>query len=97
MAADASFATCSVYTATKAGLEAYSRVLREELRAANIRVGVVAPGATDTAAWPEGARAESAQRMCRPEDVAKAIRFVLEAPSSASYDRVVVAPPRGPL
>jgi NAD(P)-dependent dehydrogenase (short-subunit alcohol dehydrogenase family) len=97
MAADASFATCSVYTATKAGLEAYSRVLREELRAANIRVGVVAPGATDTAAWLEGARSENAQRMCRPEDVAQAIRFVLEAPPSASYDRVVVAPPRGPL
>jgi 3-hydroxy acid dehydrogenase/malonic semialdehyde reductase len=88
---------CSVYTATKAGLEAYSRVLREELRGANIRVGVVAPGATDTAAWPEGPRADHAKRMCRPEDVARAIGFMLDAAPSASIDRVIVAPPKGPL
>jgi NADP-dependent 3-hydroxy acid dehydrogenase YdfG len=97
VAADATFAGCGAYTAAKAGLEAWSRVLREELRQANIRVGVVAPGATDTAAWPEGQRTDHAKRMCRPEDVAQAIRFVLEAPSSASIDRVVVAPPAGPL
>ncbi len=97
MAADASFAGCGAYTASKAGLEGFSRVLREELRSSNVRVGVVAPGATDTAAWPDGARAESAKRMCRPEDVAAAIRFALEAPLSASIDRIVIAPPSGPL
>lgn len=97
MAADASFAGCGAYTASKAGLEGFSRVLREELRPANVRVSVVAPGATDTAAWPDGPRTEFAKRMCRPEDVAAAIRFALEAPLTASIDRMVVAPPSGPL
>jgi NADP-dependent 3-hydroxy acid dehydrogenase YdfG len=35
--------------------------------------------------------------MCRAEDVAEAIRFVIEQPASVSIDRVVVTPPGGPL
>ncbi|MBA3709806.1 MAG: SDR family oxidoreductase, partial [Planctomycetes bacterium] len=54
VAAEASFAGCGVYSATKAALESWSRVLREELRATGVRVGVIAPGATATAAWPSG-------------------------------------------
>ncbi len=96
VAAEVSFTGCGIYSATKAALEAWSRVLREELRTARVRVGVIAPGATATAAWPDGA-AVDVSRMCRPQDVAAAIRFMLVAAPTASIDRLVVAPPAGPL
>jgi NADP-dependent 3-hydroxy acid dehydrogenase YdfG len=96
VAAEAAFPDCSVYSATKAALEAWSRVLREELRPRKIRVGVIAPGATATAAWPAGTGVDAA-RMCRPQDVAEAIAYMLSAPRSASVDRLVVTPPAGPL
>ena len=44
---DNAFAQCGAYTASKCAIEGWSRVLREELRPRRIRVGVVAPGATD--------------------------------------------------
>ncbi|HYE06483.1 MAG TPA: SDR family NAD(P)-dependent oxidoreductase [Planctomycetota bacterium] len=96
MAADAAFAGCGAYSAMKAGLEAWSRALREELRASGVRVGVVAPGATDTEAWPSAAGFDRS-RMCRAEDVAAAIALMATMPASASIDRVVVAPPGGAL
>ena len=96
-AADAAFTGCGVYSATKAALEAWSRVLREELRGTNVRVGVVAPGATDTEAWPETAKPADRTRMSRAEDVAQAIRFILDAPATASIDRLLITPPGGPI
>lgn len=96
MAAEQPFPGCGAYAASKAGLEQWSRVLREELRRDGVRVSVVAPGATDTPIWPAGSQVDRS-RMCRPEDVAAAVRSCLLAPASASIDRVVVAPPGGAL
>jgi NADP-dependent 3-hydroxy acid dehydrogenase YdfG len=94
--ADATFPGCAAYAATKAGLEAWSRIAREELRSRGIRVGVVAPGATDSEIWPADTTFDRS-RMCRAEDVAAAIRLMLEAPASASIDRLVITPPGGAL
>ena len=94
VAADATFAGCAVYAASKAGLEAWSRVAREELRAKRIRVGVIAPGATATEVWPADNTFDRT-RMCRPEDIAAAIRLMLEAPAATSIDRLIVTPAAG--
>jgi NADP-dependent 3-hydroxy acid dehydrogenase YdfG len=94
VAADATFPGCAAYAASKAGLEAWSRVAREELRSRGIRVGVIAPGATDSEVWPAETTFDRA-RMCRAEDIAAAIRVMLEAPASVSIDRLVVTPPGG--
>jgi short-subunit dehydrogenase len=94
VAADATFAGCAAYAATKAGLEAWSRVAREELRSRGIRVGVIAPGATDSEVWPAETTFDRT-RMCRAEDIAAAIRVMVEAPASTSFDRLVVTPPGG--
>jgi NADP-dependent 3-hydroxy acid dehydrogenase YdfG len=96
IAADGAFPGTGAYAGSKAALEAWSRVAREELRADRIRVGVVVPGATDTDVWGETHAGERG-RMCRADDIASAIRFMLDAPSSASIDRLVVTPPGGPL
>jgi NADP-dependent 3-hydroxy acid dehydrogenase YdfG len=96
VAAEASFTGCGVYAGTKAALDAWSRCLREELRGTNVRVAVVAPGATDTEVWPAEWDAKR-DRMSRAEDVAAAVRFVLEQPPTASIDRLVITPPGGAL
>lgn len=96
VAAEASYTGCGAYAASKAALEAWSRCLREELRGTNVRVTVVAPGATDTEIWPSESTHDRT-RMCRAEDVAQVIRAAIVLPMSASIDRVIVAPPSGPL
>jgi short-subunit dehydrogenase len=96
VAADTAFAGCGVYSATKAGLESWSRVLREELRRERIKVCVLAPGATATEAWPPGAVGDPG-RVCRPEDIAAGVRAMLDAAPSASIDRLAITPPLGPL
>lgn len=94
VAADATFSGCAAYAATKAGLEAWSRVAREELRSRRIRVGVIVPGATDSEVWPAETTFDRS-RMCRAEDIAGAIKLMLDAPATASIDRLVVTPPGG--
>lgn len=96
IAARAAFTGTGAYAASKAALEAWSRVLREELRGANVRVGVVAPGPTDTPCWPSE-RKPDASRLSRPDDVAMAIRAMIEAPATASLDFIEIQPPGGPV
>lgn len=96
IAANATFSGCAAYAATKAAINAWSRVLREELRRDRIRVSVVAPGATDTEVWPPGFN-PPIDRMCRAADIAAAIRFILEQPATASIDQMVITPPGGAL
>ena len=96
IAAEADFPGCAAYSAAKAGLEAFSRSLRNELRPRRIRVSVVAPGPTDTEVWPADRR-PPAPRLCRAEDVAAAVRLCLNASPAASIDRIAVMPTLGPL
>lgn len=96
VAAEATFTGCSVYSATKAALDCWSRIAREELRTKRIRIGMIAPGATATEIWPAESTVDRS-RMCRAEDVAQAIRTMIEAPASASIDRIVITPPGGAL
>ncbi|MEK7413333.1 MAG: SDR family oxidoreductase [Planctomycetota bacterium] len=92
---DQAFATCAAYTASKCGLEGWSRVLAEELRPRRIRVCIVAPGATDTEIWPPAFAAADRARMVRAADVAEAIRLAIEAHPNASFDRIAVTPQGG--
>lgn len=96
-AVENAFAGCAAYTAAKCALEGWSRILREELRPRRIRVSVVAPGATDTEIWPESFAGADRSRMARSEDVAAAVRLAIEAPASASIDRIAITPPGGAL
>ncbi|MFW5845130.1 MAG: SDR family NAD(P)-dependent oxidoreductase [Planctomycetota bacterium] len=87
------FAGCGVYAASKAGLEAWTRCLREEERAHGLRVCTIAPGATDTAVF-DGTDFDR-RRMMRPADVARTVLHVLDTPPSASLEHVAVMPPAG--
>jgi 3-oxoacyl-[acyl-carrier protein] reductase len=87
----------AVYSATKAGVLAFSRVLAEEVRAAGIRVGVLVPGAVDTPLWDAIEPAPERERMLRPEDVAEAAVLMAALPPRAALEELTLLPAGGIL
>jgi NADP-dependent 3-hydroxy acid dehydrogenase YdfG len=87
----------AVYTATKAGLEAFSRVLAEELRPHGVRVAVLAPGAVDTPIWDSLGASPPREKMLRPEDVARAAVLMATLPPRASLEDLTLLPAGGIL
>lgn len=79
-------ASCeAVYSASKAALQCFARALAKEVGPAGVRVNCVAPGAVDTdmmACYSEQDKRALAEdtplgRLCRAEDVANAVDFLL--------------------
>ena len=75
----------SVYSATKAGIQAFAETLRKEISAEkNIRVSVIQPGSVETdmqeCTDEEKAEAVKNQQMLQSEEVAGAILWVLTRP-----------------
>ncbi len=77
-----SLASQSVYAASKAAVEQFTRVLAKELGARQITVNAVAPGATETDMVPDVARETVPKqtplgRLGQPEDIADVVAFVV--------------------
>jgi NADP-dependent 3-hydroxy acid dehydrogenase YdfG len=87
----------AVYTATKAGLVGFSRVLAEELRPHGVRVAVLVPGAVDTPLWDALGASPPREKMLKPEDVARAAVLIATLPPHASLEEVVLLPAGGIL
>ena len=71
----------SVYSATKAGIQAFAETLRKEIADKNIKVSVIQPGSVDTdmqeCSEDEKHEAVAKEEMLHAEEVAEAIVFVL--------------------
>ena len=87
----------AAYSATKAGLVAFSRVLAEELRRTGVRVGLLVPGAVDTPLWDAIPGGPDRGRMLQPEDVARAAVLIASLPPRASLEEVTLLPAEGIL
>jgi NADP-dependent 3-hydroxy acid dehydrogenase YdfG len=87
----------AVYTATKAGLFGFSRVLAEELRNHGVRVGVLMPGAVDTPLWDTLGGSPPREKMLRPEDVARAAVLMAALPPHAVLEELTLLPSGGIL
>ncbi len=97
VAAQRPIAGAAAYSATKAGVVAWSRVLAEELRAEGVRVGVLLPGAVDTPLWDAIPSGPDRARMLRPEDVARAAVLMVSMPPGASLEELTLLPAGGIL
>ncbi|HYE91894.1 MAG TPA: SDR family NAD(P)-dependent oxidoreductase, partial [Terriglobales bacterium] len=87
----------AAYTATKAGIVGFSRVLAEELRKGGVRVGVLLPGAVDTPLWDSIQGGPDRARMLRPDDVARAAVLMASLPPGATLEELTLMPAGGIL
>ncbi len=87
----------SAYTASKSGLLALGKILREEVRQFNIKVVNVLPGAASTDIWHPKVRKKYSYRMMKAKSVAEAILSVYQMPDDVVVDEIVVRPVLGDL
>lgn len=97
VAAIKTFEKSSIYSASKAGLYAYSNVLREEVRKENIKVVNILPGATRTPIWPADSLSKFANRMMSPRDIAKFIFEIYNLDSNMVPEEIVLRPLEGDI
>jgi NADP-dependent 3-hydroxy acid dehydrogenase YdfG len=97
VAAQRAIPGAAVYTATKAGVVGFSRVLAEELRSEGVRVGVLVPGAVDTPLWDSIPGSPDRSRMLRPADVARAAVLMASLPPGATLEELTLLPQGGIL
>jgi short-subunit dehydrogenase len=97
VAAETVLTKSSIYAASKAGLQAYTKVLREELRENNIRIINVLPGATRTPIWPNSALEKYGERMMSPAELAKFIYQVYSINSNLVPEEITIRPIKGDL
>lgn len=90
-----SSSSMGVYGGLKHALEIFTSALRVELKGSGVRVGTIAPGTTDTEIFDElrasgqPVRADMRTSLA-PDDVAAAVRFMLERPAHANVARLLL-------
>lgn len=85
----------SVYSATKAGVIAYTHAMNKELGGDGIRSVALCPGWVDTEMAQFMHSRVAPEQMIRPSDIAAAVRFVLSLSPSAVVPEIVFQPPGG--
>jgi len=87
----------SIYSTSKAGLLAYTNVLREEVRKYNIKVINILPGATKTPIWSSEMLNKYAAKMMSPEDLASFIYSIYSLDSTLVPEEITIRPIGGDL
>jgi NAD(P)-dependent dehydrogenase (short-subunit alcohol dehydrogenase family) len=88
-----SFAGGAAYCASKAGLNAFSESLMQEVRYDNIRVSYIMPGSVSTGFADRGTAGEAEWKLS-PEDVAQVVIDLLTHPARSLPSRVELRPSR---
>ncbi len=97
VAANTIFTNSTVYSGSKAGLEMFAKVLREEVRDSNIRIINIFPGATATEIWPETALQKFSSKMMKPEKLSDLIYQIYQSDSALSPEEITIRPIGGDL
>ncbi len=88
-------ANTAAYSASKAGLLAFSESLYEEVREYGIKVTAILPGFVDTPLIPATAKLDRG-KMIRPEDIAQTVLFVLTSAATSCPVEITIRPQRSP-
>jgi NAD(P)-dependent dehydrogenase (short-subunit alcohol dehydrogenase family) len=95
LAAKNAFAGGAAYCASKAGLNAFSEALMQEVRHDNIRVTCVMPGSVSTGFGGRGESGDADWKLA-PEDVARTVVDLMAHPARSLPSRVELRPSRPP-
>lgn len=88
-------ANTAAYSASKAGLLAFSESLYEEVREYGIKVTAILPGFVDTPLIPATAKLDRG-KMIRPEDIAQTVLFILTSAPTSCPVEITVRPQKTP-
>lgn len=95
VAGERGYARGTMYSPTKHALKGLTESLFAELRETGVKVSLVEPGLINTDMHAGDPRYDPA-RMIQPEDVAQAVRFILEAPPTVCPSKLTLVPQREP-
>ena len=87
------FVRGAAYCASKAGINAFSEAMMQELRYDNIRVSCVAPGSVATE-FAQGDPSKGADWKVAPDEVAEVVLNLLRHPARSLPSRVEIRPTR---
>ncbi|HWP24513.1 MAG TPA: SDR family oxidoreductase [Candidatus Binatia bacterium] len=85
----------AAYAASKFGLIGFTQSLYEEVRERGIKVSVILPGYVDTPMIPPVKHLDRS-KMIRPDDIARAVLFVLSCSETCCPVEITVRPQRTP-
>lgn len=99
VAATTTFTGCAGYGASKAGLLAATRSLRQEVRQHNVKVVDLILGATATEIWSEDMLASHSKRMMDPHIVANQVASLFSTIDTENYliEELTIRPQLGDL
>lgn len=86
------FATGSLYTASKYAQHAFFESLRREVRSLGIKVSVIYPGLVDTFFHDGNPGEPRRAAYLQPTDIADAVAYILNAPSHVLIDELMLHP-----
>jgi short-subunit dehydrogenase len=95
VAAKKIFTNSSIYAASKAGLDLFAQVLREEVRSKNIKIANIFPGATSTEIWHKSVLEKHSIKMMNPKNLADFIFNIIQNDSNILPEEIVVRPITG--
>ncbi len=82
------FPEWSAYCATRFGLVGFSRALAEEVRSVGIHVSLIFPGSVNTPLWEKFPNTFNREAMLSPDDVARAVSYVVGQPPRMLVDEI---------
>lgn len=97
VAARKGFPGWAAYCASKWGLAGLAAALGEELAGSGVRLTSIYPGATDTPIWEGVAGDWNRSAMARPQEVARAVAFALDAERGTLCEEIHLGPAGGAL
>lgn len=86
------FASGSLYTASKYAQHAFFESLRREVRSLGIKVSVVYPGLVDTYFHGDEQGADKQTQYLGAADIANAVSYILNAPAHVLIDEIMLHP-----
>ncbi|MBM4176461.1 MAG: SDR family oxidoreductase [Ignavibacteria bacterium] len=97
IAAEKIYTGSAAYSASKAGIVVFSKVVREEIRESGVKIVNVLPGPTETQMWSQQQRKESSHLMMKPDDLAHIIVSIFLQPDDVVTEEILIRPITGDI